>query len=77
MHVVIMKTDQETDQEIAIGAKCYAARVTRVIDRDFDLLRARAWERSVWAIRIQRVRDMVTAVMAIAMGSLAGWLFMR
>jgi len=73
MHNVIMKSERE----IAIQTNSYPAAVTKVIDRDFDLLRARAWERSVCAIRIQRVRDIVTAVLAIAMGSLAGWLFMR
>jgi len=48
-----------------------------VIDRDFDLLRARAWERSVRAVRIQRVQEIVMTVVAIVLGSVAGSVVVR
>jgi hypothetical protein len=65
------------DQENGIQARNYAARVTNVIDRDLDLLRARVWERSAWAVRMQRVREIVVTVMAILLGSVVGWAVMR
>ena len=65
------------DQENGIQTRNYAARVTRVIDRDLDWLRARAWKRSAWAVRMQRVRDIVVTVMAIVLGSVLGWAVMR
>jgi len=74
----LMRAAEYVNEASRLGVA--AARAQIVFDTSvayFDLLRARAWERSVWAIRIQRMRDIVTAVMAIAMGSLAGWLFMR
>jgi hypothetical protein len=65
------------DQENGIQTRNYAARVTNVIDRDLDLLRARVWERSAWAVRMQRVREIVVTVMAILLGSVVGWAVMR
>jgi hypothetical protein len=65
------------DQENGIQTRNYAARVTNVIDRDLDLLRARVWERSAWAVRMQRVREIVVTVMAILLGSVVGWAAMR
>lgn len=52
-------------------------RVTRVIDRDFDLLRANARDRSIWAVRTQRVQEIIVTVMAIVLGSIMGWAVMR
>src|SRR5229473_3496024 len=65
------------DQENGIQTRNYAARVTRVIDRDLDWLRARVRKRSAWAVRMQRVRDIVVTVMAIVLGSVLGWAVMR
>ena len=65
------------DQENGIQTRNYAARVTHVIDRDLDWLRARAWKRSAWAVRMQHVRDIVVTVMAIVLGSVLGWAVMR
>jgi hypothetical protein len=73
MHNVIMKTERL----IAIQTNTYLAGITKVTDRDFDLLRARAWERSIWAMRIQRVRDITVTAMAITLGGVAGWLLLR
>jgi len=73
MHNVIMKTERE----IAIQTNSYPAAVTKVMDRDFDLLRLRAWERSIRAMRIQRVRDIAMTAMAITLGGVAGWLLLR
>lgn len=73
-----MKTHQEND----IRTSYHPVPVPRVIDRDlidrdFDQLRARAWERSIWAVRMHRVQEIVTTGMAIVMGSLMGWTLMR
>jgi hypothetical protein len=67
----------KTDQEIGIQTSIYAAPIAHVIDRDFDLLRARAWERSIWTLRMQRAQEVVTIFMAIVLGSATGWLLMR
>jgi hypothetical protein len=68
-----MKIDQPND----IQTRNYAARVTRVIDRDLDLLRARVHERSAWAVRIRRVQEIIVTIMAIVLGSVVGWAVMR
>ena len=73
MHNVIMKTERE----IAIQTNSYSAAVTKVMDRDFDLLRLRAWERSIRAMRIQRVRDIAMTAMASVLGGVTGWLLLR
>lgn len=73
----LIGTVMKTDQEVSIQTRSYAACVTPVIDRDFDLLRARAWERSIWAVRMQCAQEIVTTVMAIALGSMAGWLLVK
>jgi hypothetical protein len=65
------------DQENGIQTRNYAARVTPVIDRDFDLLRAHVWERSVRAVRMQRAQEIALTVMAIVLGGAAGWAVMR
>jgi hypothetical protein len=67
----------KTEQEIAVQTNSYPAAVTKVMDRDFDLLRLRAWERSILAMRIQHVRDSAITAMAIALGCVAGWLLLR
>jgi hypothetical protein len=67
----------KVDQENGIQTRNYAARVRHVIDRDLDLLRARVRKRSAWAVRMQRVRDIVVTVMAIVLGSVLGWAVMR
>jgi hypothetical protein len=67
----------KTDQEIGIQTRYSAPCVAHVIDRDFHLLRSRAWERSIWALRMHRVQEIVTTVMAIVLGSAMGWLLMR
>ena len=65
------------DQENGIRTREYAPRLMRVIDRDFDLLRAHARERSIWAVRTQRVQEIIVTVMVIVLGSIMGWAVMR
>jgi hypothetical protein len=70
------------DQENSIQTRKYALCAARVIDRDqidhnLDLLRARVWERSIWAARMQRTQEIVVTVMAIMLGSVMGWLLVR
>jgi len=65
------------DQENRIQTRNYAARVAHVMDRDIDLLRARAWERSAWAVRMQCVQETIETVIAIVLGSVVGWMAMR
>jgi hypothetical protein len=70
-----MKTDQE--QENVIQTRNYAARVKHVIDHDFDRLRGRVLERSTRVLQRQRVQEIAMTVMAIVLGSVAGWVVMR
>ncbi len=65
------------DQENGIPTRNYAVRVSQAADHNFDLVRAHALKRSVWAVRMQRVQQIVTTIMAIVLGSLMGWLLMR
>ena len=65
------------DQQDGIQTRNYTARVTNEIDRDLDWLRAHARERSIWAVRMQRMQVIVVTVMAILLGSVAGWAVMR
>ena len=65
------------DQENGIQTRNYPARCHAVIDRDFDLLRARVWERSARAVRMQQAWEIVLTVMAIVLGSAAGWVVVR
>jgi hypothetical protein len=65
------------DQENGIQTRKYAANATHVIDRDLDLIRARVRERSAWAVRMLHVGEMVVTLMAIVLGSVAGWALMR
>jgi hypothetical protein len=79
----LMKIDQENGTQ----TRNYGAGVTRAIDRDpidhnlidhdFDLLRARAQDRSIWAVRTQRMQEIVVTIMAIVLGSIMGWAVMR
>jgi len=72
-----METLMRVAQDNGSQTPNYPWHAMHVIDRDFDLLRARAWERSAWAAHIQRVQEIVVTVMAIALGSLVGWMVMR
>jgi hypothetical protein len=70
------------DQGNGTQTRNYGAGVTRAIDRDpidhnFDLLRARVWERAIWAVRTRRIQEIVLTVMAIMLGSIMGWAVMR
>jgi hypothetical protein len=65
------------DQENRIQTRNYTAPVTHAIDRDLDSLRAHARERSIWTVRMQRIQEIVVTVMAILLGSVAGWAVMR
>jgi hypothetical protein len=74
----LMKIDQENGTQI----RTYAACVTQVIDRDltnrnFDALRAQVRERSVWAVRTQRMQEITVTVMALVLGGIMGWALMR
>ena len=64
------------DQENGIQTRNYAAPLRHVIDCDLDLLRARVWKRSAWAVRMQHVREIGVIVMAIVFGSVVGWVVM-
>jgi 4-hydroxybenzoate polyprenyltransferase len=48
-----------------------------VINHNFDKLRARARERSIWAVRTQRTQEIIVTVMALVLGSIMGWALMR
>jgi hypothetical protein len=48
-----------------------------VIAQNFDLLRERVWERSIWAARRQRVQEVIVTVMAIVLGCIMGWSLVR
>lgn len=65
------------DQENGIQTRIYPVRVTRVIGRDFDLLRAHARKRSIWAVRTQRVQEIIVTFMAIVLGSIMGWAMIK
>ena len=67
----------KTDQENFIQTSTYPVRVTRVIDRELDLLRALARKRSIWTVRTQRVQEIIVTIMAIVLGSIMGWAVMR
>jgi hypothetical protein len=68
-----MKMDQQDD----IQTSNCTARVTNVIDRDLDWLRAHARKRSISAVRMQRIKEIVVTIIAILLGSVAGWGVMR
>lgn len=72
-----VETLMKIDQENGFQTRNYAAPVTPVIDRDLELLRARVRVRSDWALRMQRLREIVVTIMAIVLGSLVGWAVMR
>jgi hypothetical protein len=54
-----------------------AVRRPLVFDRDFDLLRACAFQRCVRTLRMQRVQEVIVTLMAIVLGSVAGWAMVR
>ena len=73
-----MKIDQESGIQTRKYALCAARAIDRdLIDHNLDVLRARVWERSIWAARIQRTREIVVTVMAIMLGGVMGWLLVR
>lgn len=63
--------------ENGIQATSYAAGVTHVIDRDYDRLRVRVWERAAQAVQRQRMQEIVLMVMAIVLGCVTGWAVVR
>ncbi len=70
------------DQENGIQTRNYVARVPHAIDCDLidhnlDLLCAHARERAIWAVRTQRMQEIVVTVMALVLGSVMGWLLVR
>ena len=75
------------DQAKGIQIRTYTTAVTPAIDRDmidrdvinhdFDKLRARAQERSIWAVRAQRMQEIIVTVMAVVLGSIMGWALAR
>jgi hypothetical protein len=48
-----------------------------LIDPNFDSLRARVWERSARALLRQRVQEIAMTVLALVLGSVAGWVVVR
>lgn len=75
------------DQAKGIQVRTYTTRVTPAIDRDLidrglinhnlDKLRAHARERSIWAVRTQRMQEIFVTVMSLVRGSIMGWALMR
>jgi hypothetical protein len=67
------------DQENGIQTRNYPVSVIDrdTVDHNFDLLRARVWERSIWSLRTQRVQEVIVTVMAIVLGSVLGWAVMK
>ena len=75
------------DQKNGIQIRTYAACAMQVIDRErtdrdltdrnFDALRAQVRERSVWAVRTQRMQEITVTVMALVLGGIMGWALMR
>jgi hypothetical protein len=68
-----MRINQENDIQTVI----YVPPTTHVWDRDFGLLRARVWERSVRLAWRQRLQEIVLNVMAVVLGSVVGWVLMK
>jgi uncharacterized membrane protein len=67
----------QVDQENGIQSMNNVTRITHVMDRDFDLLRARVWERSARIARRQRIQEFVLNVVAVVLGSVTGWVVMK
>ena len=67
----------QMDQENGIQTMNYVSRMTHVMDRDFDLLRARVRERSSRMARRQRIQQIVLNVTAFVLGSVTGWVVMK
>jgi hypothetical protein len=65
------------DQEHGIETRSCTPRARSVIDREIGLLRARVWERSVRAMWIQRMQNIIAMATAIVLGSFSGWVMMR
>ena len=72
-----MRSLMKIDQENCIQTRNHATRIARLVDRDFDLLRVRVWERSDWIVRMHRVQETAIIVIAILLGSVLGWVVMR
>ena len=68
-----MRINQENDIQTVIYVPC----TTHVSNRDFGLLRARVWERSARLAWRQRLQEIVLNVMAVVLGSVAGWVLMK
>ena len=74
----LVKINQENDTQPRKDALCAARVIDRdLIDHNLDMLRARVWERSIWAARMQRAHEIVVTVMAIMLGGVMGWLLVR
>lgn len=67
-----MRMDQATRFPITESA----GRV-RALEGDFNMLRARAFKQANRALRMQRVQKVVLTILAIALGSVAGWAFAK
>lgn len=65
------------DHENGLQTRNHETRIARLVDRDFDLLRLRVWERSDWIARMHRVQTIASTMMAFALGGVMGWLLMR
>ncbi len=69
-------------QQNGIQTSNYLDRAKHVIDRDlidqdFDLLRARVRNRSIWAVRMHRMQEVTVTVMALLLGAIMGWALIR
>jgi hypothetical protein len=64
------------DQATVIRTAEPVARV-HAFDHHFDLLRERAFERSVWAVRMERIRRVALNAIAILVGCVAGWTLVK
>jgi hypothetical protein len=68
------------DQAKGIQIKSCTTSVTPAIDRDlidFDVLRAHVRQRSICAVRRQRIQEIIVTMMALVLGSIIGWALMR
>jgi hypothetical protein len=67
----------QIDQESGVQTMKYVTPVTHRMEPDFDLLRARVWERSAMVAWRQRIQEIVLTVIAVVLGSVSGWAVMR
>ncbi len=73
----LVRSLMEIDRENCRHTRNHATRIARLVDRDFDLLRLRVWERSDWIVRMHRMQDTAMTITAILLGSVLGWVLMR